>query len=73
MPARGLAQVQPTVPSFEEGPYDAWMNARDPGPTRAAWVSPGGFHAYEHLWALPAAFAFHGQIAARASRRASRS
>ena len=26
------------------------------------WVSPGGFHAYEHLWALPAAFAFHGQI-----------
>jgi len=56
------AQLQPTVPSFEEGPYDAWMAGRAPGPTRAAWVSPGGFHAYEHLWALPAAFAFHGQI-----------
>jgi selenocysteine lyase/cysteine desulfurase len=56
------AHVQPTVPSFEEGPYDAWMDGRDPGPTRAAWVSPGGFHAYEHLWALPAAFAFHAQI-----------
>ena len=56
------AHVLPTVPSFEEGPYDAWMEGRDPGPTRAAWVSPGGFHAYEHLWALPAAFAFHGQI-----------
>jgi selenocysteine lyase/cysteine desulfurase len=56
------AHVQPTVPAFEEGPYDAWMNGRDPGATRAAWVSPGGFHAYEHLWALPAAFAFHGQI-----------
>lgn len=56
------AQVQPTVPSFEEGPYGAWMEGRHPGPTQAAWVSPGGFHAYEHLWALPAAFAFHGQI-----------
>ena len=64
------AHVQPTVPSFEDGPYGAWMEGREPGATRAAWVSPGGFHAYEHLWALPAAFAFHerigrGRIAAR--------
>jgi isopenicillin-N epimerase len=56
------AALQPTVPAFEEGPYFAWMDGRDPGPTLAAWVSPGGFHAYEHLWALPAAFAFHRQI-----------
>src|SRR5688500_17624455 len=56
------AQLQPTVPAFEQGPYDAWMDGRPPGPTQGAWVSPGGFHAYEHLWALPAAFAFHGQI-----------
>ena len=56
------AHVQPTVPAFEGGPYEAWMDGRDPGPTRAAWLSPGGFHAYEHLWALPAAFAFHAQI-----------
>lgn len=56
------AHMQPTVPSFEGGPYDAWMDGRDAGPTQAAWVSPGGFHAYEHLWALPAAFAFHNQI-----------
>jgi isopenicillin-N epimerase len=55
-------RVQPTVPAFEQGPYGAWMEGRDPGPTRAAWVSPGGFHAYEHTWALPAAFAFHEQI-----------
>jgi selenocysteine lyase/cysteine desulfurase len=25
-------------------------------------MSPGGFHAYEHMWALPAAFAFHREI-----------
>jgi selenocysteine lyase/cysteine desulfurase len=56
------AEVQPTVPSFEMGPYEGWMAGTDPGPTQAAWVSPGGFHAYEHTWALPAAFAFHREI-----------
>jgi selenocysteine lyase/cysteine desulfurase len=56
------ASVQPTIPSFEAGPYDAWMEGGEPGATRAAWVSPGGFHAYEHMWALPAAFAFHAKI-----------
>ena len=56
------AQLEPTVPSFEEGPYNAWMAGAAPGPTRAAWMSPGGFHAYEHMWALPAAFAFHERI-----------
>jgi selenocysteine lyase/cysteine desulfurase len=25
-------------------------------------MSPGGFHAYEHVWALPAAFAFHERL-----------
>ena len=54
--------VQPTVPSYEDAPYGAWMAGGVPGPTRAAWVSPGGFHAYEHMWALPAAFAFHARI-----------
>jgi selenocysteine lyase/cysteine desulfurase len=56
------AQLEPTVPSFEEGPYNAWMAGAAPGPTRAAWMSPGGFHAYEHMWALPAAFEFHERI-----------
>jgi len=55
-------ELQPTVPAFEMGPYTAWMDGNDPGPTQAPWVSPGGFHAYEHTWALPAAFAFHRQI-----------
>jgi selenocysteine lyase/cysteine desulfurase len=31
-------------------------------PTQAAWMSPGGFRAYERMWALPAAFAFHREI-----------
>jgi selenocysteine lyase/cysteine desulfurase len=56
------SEVQPTVPAFEMGPYTAWMDGSDPGPTQAPWLSPGGFHAYEHTWALPAAFAFHRRI-----------
>ncbi|HET7745702.1 MAG TPA: aminotransferase class V-fold PLP-dependent enzyme, partial [Vicinamibacteria bacterium] len=56
------AAVQPTVPAFEMPPFEAWLDGRSAGPTRAAWMSPGGFHAYEHLWALPAAFAFHARI-----------
>jgi selenocysteine lyase/cysteine desulfurase len=33
-------------------------------------MTPGGFHAFEHVWALPAAFAFHEQIGkARVARR----
>ena len=56
------AALQPTVPAFEMGPYTAWMEGTVPGPTQAPWMSPGGFHAYEHMWALPAAFAFHRRI-----------
>jgi isopenicillin-N epimerase len=55
-------QIQPTVPAFEMGPYVAWGEGRDAGVTEGRWVSPGGFHAYEHMWALPAAFAFHREI-----------
>jgi len=56
------AELQPTVPAFEMGPYTAWMAGTEPGPTEAPWMSPGGFHAYEHTWALSAAFAFHREI-----------
>ncbi len=56
------AELQPTVPAFELAPYEAWLAGKEPGPTQAAWVSPGGFHAYEHTWALPSAFVFHKRI-----------
>ncbi len=62
--------LQPVIPSFAEGPYGAWMQERAPGATEAQWVSPGGFHSFEHRWALPAAFAFHRQIGrARVAKR----
>ncbi len=54
--------LKPVIPSFSDGPYGAWMEGRKPGETEAACISPGGFHSFEHRWALPAAFAFHRQL-----------
>jgi isopenicillin-N epimerase len=57
------ADVQPTIPAFQQELSVAWMQDQPPpGPTRATWVTPGGFKAFEHVWALPAAFAFHRQL-----------
>ncbi|MEU2060944.1 aminotransferase class V-fold PLP-dependent enzyme [Streptomyces sp. NPDC013455] len=58
------ALLQPTIPSLMASETtDAWRQGRPPaGPTRAAWVSPGGFFAYEHQWATVEAFRFHRQI-----------
>jgi isopenicillin-N epimerase len=58
------ALLQPTVPSFIADEVErAWMeNHTPPGPTRASWVSPGGYQAYEHQWAMVEAFDFHQRI-----------
>ncbi|MFJ4327013.1 aminotransferase class V-fold PLP-dependent enzyme [Streptomyces tricolor] len=58
------ALLQPTIPSLMASETtDAWREDRPPtGPTQAAWISPGGFFAYEHQWATIEAFNFHRQI-----------
>lgn len=65
-------QVRPTIPSFDGlQPFEAWEAGQPlPAQTQAAWVSPGGFYAFEHLWGAEAAVAFHerlgrAQVAAR--------
>jgi len=55
--------MRPTIPSFDGSSYGAWIARGTPsgtpdGPT----LTPGGFKAYEHRWALPEAFAFHQAI-----------
>lgn len=61
--AAAWARIRATVPSFSaRGPVRAWMDGGEPGPTEAGGVSPGGFKPYEHLWAMPEAFAFHAAI-----------
>lgn len=54
--------MRPVIPSFSGGTYGAWMNGQEPAGMRAAWMTPGGFHSFEHRWALPAAFEFHKQL-----------
>jgi isopenicillin-N epimerase len=63
--AQGFAPLVPSIPSFIEqgGPFDAWIAGDgDPGPTNAARMTPGGFKAFEHKWALADAFEWHGAI-----------
>jgi selenocysteine lyase/cysteine desulfurase len=60
--ASSWALTRPTIPAFEQPPYFAWMTGRPQGPVSASWLTPGGFQAYEHQWALPTAFDFHRRI-----------
>jgi selenocysteine lyase/cysteine desulfurase len=58
-------ELRPTVPAFDPDgleTWDAWMNRRELPPTTAAFVSPGGFLAYEHVLAIPAAIRLHRTI-----------
>ena len=50
--SRGWDAVAPTIPSFSGG---------GPGPE----LTPGGFHSFEHRWALAEAFRFHARIGKR--------
>ncbi|WP_437897855.1 aminotransferase class V-fold PLP-dependent enzyme [Sorangium sp. So ce124] len=54
--------LRPSIPSFGKAAYEAWLRQQPPPPTTADMMSPGGFHSFEHRWALPAAFAFHRGI-----------
>ena len=62
--ADAWARVRPTIPSFSDFElYEAWLQDRAPrGPNVATRVSPGGFLAYEHQWAMAAAFKMHRDI-----------
>ena len=60
------AQVTPTIPTFEQQQYFAWMydqpTALPPGPLE----TPGGFHTMEHRWALKEAFEWRQRLGRRA-------
>ncbi|MGZ7080813.1 MAG: aminotransferase class V-fold PLP-dependent enzyme, partial [Thermoanaerobaculia bacterium] len=60
------AILRPLIPSFTNFDlFQSWAAEKLPaGPARANWFTPGGFQAFEHWWALPAAFDFHQTIGA---------
>jgi len=59
-------ELRPTIPSFDpdgvDTTFDTWANRAELPPTQASFVSPGGFLAYEHLLAIPAAVELHRTI-----------
>jgi selenocysteine lyase/cysteine desulfurase len=61
------ARLRPTIPTFSSlAAYDEWMRDEPArAATDAARMSPGGFTAFEHQWAMGAAFRMHRQIGRR--------
>jgi selenocysteine lyase/cysteine desulfurase len=59
---RAWQQSVAVIPSFS-GSYDVWLGGltQDQVPV-GEHMSPGGFHSFEHRWALPAAFELHLQL-----------
>jgi isopenicillin-N epimerase len=58
-------ELRPTIPTFDPDapqPWAAWMDRTPLPPTQAAFVSPGGFPAFEHVLAIPAAVELHTSI-----------
>jgi isopenicillin-N epimerase len=58
-------KLRPTIPHFGRAAYEAWMKGSPPPATTADMMTPGGFHSFEHRWALGEAFQFHLGIGKR--------
>ncbi|HJT21484.1 MAG TPA: aminotransferase class V-fold PLP-dependent enzyme [Nitrospira sp.] len=59
------------IPTFNTEAYDMWMKAI-PARTlpQSVYMTPGGFHSFEHRWALDEAFKFHQALGkARVTQR----
>ncbi|WP_054051355.1 aminotransferase class V-fold PLP-dependent enzyme [Alloactinosynnema sp. L-07] len=57
--AEAWAQLDPVLPSFSGPAFGEWFDGRPAGPTTAALFTPGGYHSFEHRWAVAEAFRFH--------------
>ena len=60
-------RLAPTIPSFDPRVYSAWIEGRSPDSAPpGALMTPGGFHSFEHRWALPEAVDVHRALGGRA-------
>ncbi len=52
-----------TIPAFEGPAYGSWLRGIDaPSTPGGIMMTPGGFHSFEHRWALPVAFENHEKL-----------
>tara|TARA_R110000744_G_scaffold98144_4_gene189625 strand:- start:1569 stop:2879 length:1311 start_codon:yes stop_codon:yes gene_type:complete len=59
---RAWANSEAVIPSFSAS-YDVWLgNSTQKQVPVGEHMSPGGFHSFEHRWALPEAFKLHMQL-----------
>lgn len=57
---RAWPAAHATIPTFSGEAYRIWMKELPPREVpRAVAMTPGGFHSFEHRWALDEAFKFH--------------
>jgi len=65
------ARLRPLFPTFSNlAAFESWMNDSAPPVMSGTVATPGGFTAYEHQWAMAAAFRFQQAIGpARAAAR----
>ncbi|GAA3119580.1 aminotransferase class V-fold PLP-dependent enzyme [Planomonospora alba] len=56
------ARFQPVVPSFSMPAFTGWLTGRPPNGAPGDLATPGGYHSFEHRWALAEAVKFHQSI-----------
>lgn len=60
---RAWPVANPIIPTFNTQAYDIWMKLSPPKDLpKSIYITPGGFHSFEHRWALDEAFIFHRAI-----------
>ncbi len=61
--AQAWQAVDVAIPPFEPVSYVAWVEGRAPTGQEPGFTgTPGGYHSFEHRWALAEAFRFHLDI-----------
>ena len=59
----GWAAMSPTIPTFlDSGAYSNWISGHAPTECTGARLTPGGFKAFEHVWALAEAYWLHDWV-----------
>ncbi len=67
--ATGWEELDPVIPPFEGASFQGWIDGQPPARTPGGVpLSPGGYHTFEHRWALAEAFGFHLDIGKQAVR-----
>jgi isopenicillin-N epimerase len=60
---RAWPSTNAIIPTFNTEAYEVWTKDAPPHPIpQSVYMTPGGFHSFEHRWALDQAFLFHQAI-----------